>query len=349
MTDTATDSSTDPQKTPSAPPQGRQGVMARIRSYTPTLRVQRVLAMLLLIAQGGITVTGSIVRVTGSGLGCNTWPNCHDGSLVPVAGAAPMIQQIIEFGNRLLTFVVAAAALLVFIAMVKAGRRTELKVLAFISGIGVILQAVIGGMSVLLDLQWWAVAVHFLPSMILVWIAAILYTRIPEPDDGTAIRQFPDLIRIMALVAAICLAAVLVTGTMVTGSGPHSGDAGVGMEGRLEVDTRIMTYIHAAAMYIYLAFTLIVIFLLHRAKAGAAVKKTAWVLVAMILVQWAIGITQFYLGVPRWTVPAHIAMSSVVVAFSAFLYAHGRVREGGTGASPTGSPVGDARLAASRV
>ncbi len=323
--------------------------MARFRAYTPTLRVQRVLAMLLLIAQGGITVTGSIVRVTGSGLGCNTWPNCHEGSLVPVAGAAPMVQQIIEFGNRLLTFVVAAAALAVFIAMVKAGRRTGLKVLAFVSGLGIIVQAVLGGISVLLDLQWWVVAIHFLPSMVLVWIAALLYTRIPEPDDGVPTRRFPDHIRWLAGLAAVCLSIVLTTGTMVTGSGPHSGDDGVGMEGRLEVDTQIMTYIHAGAMYVYLAVTLLVLVLLHRAHASKAARTTAWVLVGMIVVQWAIGLIQYYLGVPRWTVPAHIAMSSVVVAFTAFLWSHGRTREGGTTGSPTGSPRGDAKLAAAHA
>lgn len=329
VTDTATDRAAGPKKT----------------TYAPTLRVQRILAMLLLIAQGGITVTGSIVRVTGSGLGCNTWPNCHEGSLVPVAGAAPMIQQVIEFGNRLLTFVVAAAALAAFIALVLAKRRTELKVLAFLSGLGVIAQAVIGGISVLLDLQWWVVALHFLPSMLLVWIAALLYTRIAQPDDGTPTRQFPGYVRNAAAVAAVALTGVLVTGTMVTGSGPHSGDEGVGMEGRLELDTQLLAYVHAGATYSYIVVTLIVLFLLHRTGAAATARRTGWVLLALIIAQWAIGLIQFYLGVPRWTVPAHIGMSSLVVAFTAFLWANGCVREGGTADSLTGSPAGDARRA----
>lgn len=302
--------------------------------------------MLLLIAQGGITVTGAIVRVTGSGLGCDTWPACHEGSLVPVAGAAPALQQFIEFGNRMLTFVVAAAALLLFIALVQAKRRSELKWLSFVSGLGVIVQAVIGGMSVLLDLQWWAVAIHFLPSMILVWIAALLYMRIKEPDDGTPTPRFPGWLRLLAAVAAAGLAVVLVTGTMVTGSGPHSGDDGVGMEGRLEVDTEMMTLIHAGAMYLYLGLTLIVIIGLYRSKAPKSALNTAWVLIAMIVVQWAIGLSQYYLGVPRWSVPLHIAMSSVVVAFTAFLWAHGRRRSAGTVDSPTGSVEGDVKFKA---
>ena len=134
--------------------------------------------MILLLCQGGITVTGSLVRVTGSGLGCDTWPMCHEGSLVPVAGSAPWIHQLIEFGNRTLTFVVAAASIAVLVAVVRAGRRSGIKSLAAVSLGGVVLQAVIGGISVLLDLKWWAVAVHFLPSMVLVAVAAVLYMRL---------------------------------------------------------------------------------------------------------------------------------------------------------------------------
>ncbi|AJK68915.1 cytochrome oxidase assembly protein [Corynebacterium marinum DSM 44953] len=295
-------------------------------SRGPSVRLQRILAFILLLAQGGITVTGSIVRVTGSGLGCDTWPNCQEGSLVPVAGAAPAIHQAIEFGNRLLTFVLAAIAIAVFVAVLRAGRRREIVVYSLISGLGIVLQAVLGGISVILDLQWWTVAIHFLPSMILVWIAALLYMRLAEPDDGQPVRMFPQSIRTMTVIAAVALSVVLITGTMVTGAGVHSGDAGVGMEGRLEVDIELMAYIHAATMYLYLAATALVTWQLHRRNAPQAALRTAYVLIAMIFVQWAIGIIQFNLGIPRWTVPAHIAMSSVVVAFSAFLYAHGKRR-----------------------
>lgn len=292
----------------------------------PSLRIQRILAMILLVAQGGITVTGSIVRVTGSGLGCDTWPNCHEGSLVPVAGAAPAVHQFIEFGNRLLAIVLALISLALFIVLVRAKRRREILWLSFVSGLGVIVQAVIGGISVILNLQWWAVAIHFLPSMVLVWIAALLYMRIAEPDDAAPVRRFPDYIRTLAAVAAVALAVVLFTGTMVTGSGPHSGDEGIGMQARLELDTRMLTYVHSAAMYVYLGLTALVLFMLYRSKAPKSAINTAWALIAMIIVQWAIGLTQYYLGVPRWTIPAHIAMSSVVVAFTAFLWAHGRRR-----------------------
>lgn len=289
----------------------------------PSVRLQRILAFILLLAQGGITVTGSIVRVTGSGLGCDTWPNCHEGSLVPVQGAAPAVHQAIEFGNRLLTFVLAAFAIAVFVAVLRAGRRKELIVYSVLSGVGIIIQAILGGISVHLDLKWWAVAIHFLPSMLLVWIAALLYMRLAEPDHLPQVRMFAPIIRTLTIVAAVCLSVVLVTGTMTTGAGVHSGDDGVGMEGRLDVDIELMALIHAGTMYVYLAATLLVVWLLYRGMASRDAKNTGWVLLVMIGVQWAIGVIQFNLGVPRWTIPAHVAMSSVVVAFSAFLYAHG--------------------------
>ena len=292
----------------------------------PSLKLQRTLAMVLLLCQGGITVTGSLVRVTGSGLGCDTWPLCHEGSLVPVAGAAPWIHQAIEFGNRTLTFVVAAAAGLVLYAVIRAGRRKDIKTLAWISLLGVVVQAVIGGISVRLDLRWWSVAVHFLPSMVLVFVAAMLYMRIAEPDNAAPTRRYPGSAQTWTLIAAAALCLVLVTGTMVTGSGPHAGDAAAGMEGRLEMDTRVLAYVHAVCMYLYLIATIITTVLLRNSGAPEDAKRTAYVLIAMILVQWAIGVIQFRMGVPRWTIPAHIAMSSTVVAFSGFLFAHGKRR-----------------------
>lgn len=292
----------------------------------PSLKLQRTLAMVLLLCQGGITVTGSLVRVTGSGLGCDTWPLCHEGSLVPVAGAAPWIHQAIEFGNRTLTFVVAAAAGLVLYAVIRAGRRKDIKTLAWISLLGVVVQAVIGGISVRLDLRWWSVAVHFLPSMVLVFVAAMLYMRIAEPDNSAPTRRYPGSAQTWTLIAAAALCLVLITGTMVTGSGPHSGDAGAGMDGRLEMDTRVLAYVHAVCMYLYLIATIITTVLLRNSGAPEDAKRTAYVLIALILVQWAIGVIQFRMGVPRWTIPAHIAMSSTVVAFSGFLFAHGKRR-----------------------
>lgn len=315
------------------------------KEVVPTVEQQRLIALILIFCQGGITVSGSIVRVTGSGLGCPTWPQCQPGSLVPVEGAAPAIHQIIEFGNRLLTFVDSAAAGAAVIAMYMACRRPELRVYAWLNVAGIVLQAVIGGISVHLDLRWWSVALHFLPSMVLVWLACMLYARIKEPDDGTAQPRFPQAIRILAVIATIALSIVLITGTMVTGSGVHSGDSGVGMDGRLDVDTESMAIAHAMCMYVYLIFTAITVFLLYKHRTPQETKKTGWVLIVCILIQWAVGVLQFYLGVPRWTVPFHIGMSAVVTGFTALLWAHGRHRVGGTPDLISGSPAGDDKYA----
>lgn len=293
---------------------------------TPTLKTQRIFALIVLVAQAGITFTGSLVRVTGSGLGCDTWPLCHEGSLFPVPGANPWVHQLIEFGNRTLTFVVAAATIVLFIGVLRANRRNEIIVLSLISGLGVVAQAVIGGISVLLDLRWWSVAIHFLPSMLLVFVAAVLYMRIAEPDDIAPERRYSPTARRLVVAAAVALCLVLVTGTMVTGSGPHAGDAAAGMEGRLQLPTRTLAYVHAAFMYLYLAFTLMSVYILRRENAPQDAYRTSLVLVGMIVVQWAIGVGQFYLGVPRWTVPMHILMSGIVVMFTAFVFAHGNRR-----------------------
>lgn len=341
---TATSPSPTDSPGPSAPwTQQFVAFRRQLANGIPSLRTQRIAAFILLLAQGGITVTGSIVRVTGSGLGCDTWPLCHEGSLVPQAGAAPWIHQAIEFGNRLLTFVVAAAAIIVFLMIRRAKRRTEIVAYSVVSGLGIILQAVLGGISVLMDLHWWTVAIHFLPSMVLVWVAAMLYTRLAQSDDGTPTRAFPALIQVMTLISVLSLTVVLVTGTMVTGAGPHSGDDGVGMDGRLAVDIDWIAHVHGYSMYVYLAFTLIIVALLYWVKSSDAAKLTGWVLIAMIMVQAGIGIAQYNLGVPRWSVPVHIAMSAVVVAFSSFLYSHGRIRQGGSELR-TGSVDGDERL-----
>lgn len=289
----------------------------------PSVFTQKTLALLLLIAQGGITVTGSIVRVTGSGLGCNSWPNCHEGSLVPVSGAAPALHQAIEFGNRMLTFVLVLLAALVFLAVYRADRRKEIKVHAIIQILGIIVQAVIGGVSVLMDLRWWMVALHFLPSMLLVWLAAILYLRIQEPDDAKPQATYSLGLRALTALFAVGIAAVLVTGTMVTGAGIHSGDASVGPETRLQVDIALMAHIHAWVLYAFFAILILLVARLMMTSAPTHIRRTGWILIGLIVIQVIIGVIQFRLGVPRWTIPVHIAMSSIIVAWTSFLWAQG--------------------------
>lgn len=310
---------------------------------TPIKR-QQLYALLVLIAQAGIAVTGSIVRVTGSGLGCDTWPQCHPGSFVPVAGAAEGIHQAIEFGNRLLTFVLVAFTLLAFLSVMRVGRRKEIKVLAFLNGMGVIVQAVIGGISVLVDLKWYSVALHFLPSMLLVWLAGMMYVKISEPDDGTPTHTYPVYLRYLASISALAMTAALITGTMVTGAGPHAGDAAVTAEDRLQVPIVDMSHIHAGFMYLYLGLVIGLIFGLVASAADEKVKKLAIVLACFIVAQGGVGMIQYWTGVPEALVPVHVAGSGICVALTAIVFQLGFRRIGGT-AIVTGSPRGDREAA----
>src|ERR1700758_2021466 len=151
----------------------------------PSLRTQRVIAALVILSQGGIAVTGAIVRVTASGLGCPTWPQCFPGSFTSVAHAeVPRIHQAVEFGNRMITLAVVITAILAVLAVTRARRRAEVLVYAWLMPASTVLQAVIGGITVLTGLLWWTVAIHLLASMAMVWLAVLLYVKIGEPDEG---------------------------------------------------------------------------------------------------------------------------------------------------------------------
>src|ERR1700722_11864239 len=151
----------------------------------PSLGAQRLIAAMVIVTQGGIAVTGAIVRVTASGLGCPTWPQCFPGSFTPVAVAeVPRIHQAVEFGNRMISFAVVIAAILAVLAVIRARRRTEVLVYAWLMPASTVLQAVIGGITVLTGLLWWTVAIHLLASMAMVWLAVLLYVKISEPDVG---------------------------------------------------------------------------------------------------------------------------------------------------------------------
>ncbi|CAM2849867.1 heme A synthase [Corynebacterium falsenii] len=306
----------------------------------PSMKKQRLFAIILLACQTGITFTGSLVRVTGSGLGCNTWPQCQPGSLFPTAGTIPWIHQLIEFGNRLLTFVVAAAAVVVFIAVIRAARRPAILGLAFFQGIGIIIQAVLGGISVHMDLMWWTVAMHFLPSMLLVFLAARLVVRIGEPDDGSMQPLMPRPLQLLTNGSAASLAIVLFTGTLVTGAGPHAGDAAILPENRLQVPLIDMAHIHAGFMYLYLGVTIGLLAGVFAMNLDHRIKTAAYWVIGACLLQAAVGIMQYWLGVPRWSVPMHVIGSGIVTAATGFLWSL-KARYMGGNAQLTGSTEAD--------
>ena len=153
----------------------------------PSLRTQRLVALAVVLTQGGIAVTGAIVRVTASGLGCPTWPQCFPGSFTPVPVAeVPVIHQAVEFGNRMITFLVVLTAALAVLTLTRARRRREVLVYAWLMPASTIVQAVIGGITVLTGLLWWTVAIHLLASMTMVWLSVLLYVKVGEPDRGVA-------------------------------------------------------------------------------------------------------------------------------------------------------------------
>ncbi len=213
---------------PRAVPVGRFLRLADVLPL-PSLQIQRVTAAPVILTQSGIAVTGAIVRVTASGPGYPTWPRCFPGSFLRVAfSEVPQIHQAVAFGNRMITFAVVLTATLAVLAVTRACRRREVLVYAWLMPASTVLQAVLGGVTVLTGLLWWTVAIHLLVSMTMVWLAVLLYVKIGEPDHvdpaSVAALVVPKPLRALTLLSAAALAAVLIAGTLVTGAGPHAGD-----------------------------------------------------------------------------------------------------------------------------
>src|ERR1700744_174946 len=222
---------------------------------SPGLRVQRLIAPAVIVTQGGIAVTGAIVRVTASGLGCPTWPQCFPGSFTPVAHAeVPRIHQAVEFGNRMITFAVVIAAVLAVLAVTRARRRAEVLVYAWLMPASTVLQAVIGGITVLTGFLWWTVAIHLLASMAMVWLAVLLYVKIGETDDGEATYAVVPPLRWLTALSATTLAAVLVAGPLVTAAGPHAGDTSPNRTvPRLRIEITTLVHAHSSLLVAYLS------------------------------------------------------------------------------------------------
>ncbi|KRQ25823.1 MULTISPECIES: heme A synthase [Mycobacteroides] len=292
----------------------------------PSLRTQRLIAAAVVLTQGGIAVTGAVVRVTASGLGCPTWPQCFPGSFTPVAVAeVPRIHQAVEFGNRMISFLVVITAALAVLAVTRARRRHEVLVYAWLMPASTVLQAVIGGITVLTGLLWWTVAIHLLVSMGMVWLATLLYVKIGEPDvvsDFPMVPPPPAPLRRLTALIGVTLAAVLVAGTLVTGAGPHAGDKSVTrVVPRLQVEITTLVHLHGTLLIAYLALLVGLGFGL----AAVGVTRPIWVrftaLLALTLAQGFVGVVQFYTGVPAVLVAVHVAGAAACTAATAALWA----------------------------
>ena len=297
----------------------------------PSLRVQRVVAATVILTQGGIAVTGAIVRVTASGLGCPTWPQCFPGSFTPVAVAeVPRVHQAVEFGNRMISIAVVIAAALAVLTVTRARRRTEVLVYAWLMPLSTVVQAVIGGITVRTGLLWWTVAIHLLASMTMVWLSVLLYVKVGEPDYGGAGVVRPLVakpLRALTALSAVNLAAVLVTGTLVTAAGPHAGDRSPSrIVPRLKVEITTLVHMHSSLLIAYGALLIGLGCGLLAVGAVRAIMVRLGVLLALVCAQAVVGTTQYFTGVPAALVAVHVAGAAACTAATAALWASMRER-----------------------
>jgi heme a synthase len=294
---------------PSGPP---QAASARVRHLVLAAGV---------LAQVVIVVTGGLVRLTASGLGCPTWPRCFEGSYVPVTGQPQSFHKLIEFSNRMLTFVLVAVLLAcVVVAWRRVPRRRSLVLLAACGLLGVAAQAVIGGLSVLTDLNPYVVALHFLVSMPLIAAALAVYERDQDGGDGDAVPVVRREVRSLAFVLVALASVILVIGTLVTGSGPHSGD--VSAPARTGFDPARIAWLHADVVVLFVGLVVALLLALHLSDAPALVRRRARVLLAVTLGQGLIGYVQFFTGVPWALVGMHVLGATLLwVAVLRVLYA----------------------------
>jgi cytochrome c oxidase assembly protein subunit 15 len=188
-------------------------------------------------------------------------------------------------------------------------------------------QAIIGGITVLTGLLWWTVAIHLLVSMAMVWLAVLLYVKIGEPDNGVVAVRAPKPLRQLTVLSALTLAAVLVTGTMVTGAGPHAGDKSLDRPvPRLEVEITTLVHLHSSLLVAYLALLVGLGFGLLAVRTSGDVMKRLAVVVVLVAAQGALGATQFVLGVPAALVALHVAGAAACTAATAALWASMRER-----------------------
>jgi heme a synthase len=300
---------------------------------SPDRRRFRRFALAAIVTNVGIVFSGGLVRVTGSGLGCPTWPRCDEESFVPTPGGAHAgWQTAIEFGNRMLTFVVLAAALAVLYEARRqrsAYPRSVLR-LAWALPIGVLAQAVMGGITVLTGLTPFTVAMHFLLSMVLIAVAVVLHERVrvpdPEPPPGAGIRHASTALLVVAAV-------VLVLGTVVTGAGPHAGDPSTP---RLGVDIRLVALAHADAVWLLVGLTVALTAVTWRGPTR--ISRALKVLVVVQLAQGTIGYVQYATGIPAALVAIHILGAALMWMVAVAVWVRARPRAGHAGdevAEPT--------------
>ncbi|WP_208812446.1 COX15/CtaA family protein [Micromonospora echinofusca] len=277
----------------------------RFDRFPVSTAVVRRLALASIVANVAIVGTGGAVRLTASGLGCPTWPRCTDESYTTTAEMG--IHGVIEFGNRLLTFAVGLIALAALVAALLHPRRRRLLPLAVAVFLGIPAQAVIGGITVLTDLNPWVVGLHFLASTAVLVPAYALWRRSGEPD-GPALPTVPAPLRTLTWLTVVVSAVVLVIGTWVTGSGPHAGDHGAARNG---LDPETIAQVHADGVFLLIGLS-VALWYAFRAVGATGAARAALLLLAVELGQGLIGFVQYFTHLPAILVGAHMVGSCLV-------------------------------------
>lgn len=273
------------------------------------MSLRRTLYGALLFLQGALVITGGAVRLTGSGLGCPTWPECTPGSYTPVPNQAEgELHAWIEFGNRLLTFLLVAVALAVLIHVLYTKRR-DLRLLALGQVLGILGQGILGGITVLTDLHPLPVAGHLLLSIILIAAALSLFSR----REFTSVKR-QDIDRLTQKVSQVHISltfVVIVLGTLVTGSGPHAGDE---KARRFDFDIRTIAWLHADLVIALLGLTAAFYI---AARSYADISRAIKIFSVIAIAQGAIGYIQYFTGIPEILVAAHL-LGAVLVWIAAW-------------------------------
>lgn len=261
----------------------------------------------LVVLQTLLVLTGGAVRLTGSGLGCPTWPECVGGSIAPIPHQAQgKLHSWIEFGNRLLTILLVIAIIAAIFGAIRWGRKradwSMIRNLAVIQFLGIIAQIVLGGITVLTKLNPFAVSAHFLLSILLIGAALSLRQRMVGAPHSDVLSVTRWLIRALVLLSGL----VIILGTVVTGSGPHAGDISAK---RYHIDPRTISWLHADTVIALISLTiglLLVIQVSESVENRAHVGRKVWLFLGVCLGQGLIGYIQYFTHLPEALVAAHL-------------------------------------------
>ncbi|WP_442480766.1 COX15/CtaA family protein [Streptomyces kutzneri] len=283
--------------------------LAHIASrWTPSPRTVQRAALAALVMSVVIVVTGGAVRLTGSGLGCDTWPKCTDDSLIVTQEQG--FHGAIEFGNRMLTYVLSAAVGWAIIAARSAKPwRHSLTQLGWVQFFTVMANAVLGGITVLTGLNPYSVAGHFLLATALITVTTVTWQRTRE-GDGASRPRVPGPVRKLSWALLAATLVLIAAGTVVTGSGPHAGDSSEIK--RMPFDWDTTAHVHAVSAWLVCALGIAMWLVLRVVDAPADTRARARDLLVVLLAQGAIGYVQYATQVPEALVAAHMLGSCLV-------------------------------------